>query len=234
MQYKAILFDLDGTLLPMDYDEFSKGYFHLLSKVVAPYGYEKEPFLSAMMKGVGSMVKNNGEVSNCDRFWETFSSLLNPEIYDLIPLFDEFYETEFHKTSALTRPNPLAKDAIRLAEEKAEALVLATNPLFPISAVTARLGWVGLSPEDFDLVTDYESCAFCKPNPAYFTEITETLNVAPEDCLMVGNNVVEDILPAQKLGMKTFLVTDCLIADVPIPEGPQGTFDELIQFLISI
>ena len=234
MQYKAILFDLDGTLLPMDYDEFSKGYFHLLSKVVAPYGYEKEPFLSAMMQGVASMVKNNGEVPNCDRFWETFSGLLDPEIYNLIPVFDDFYETDFNKTASLTQPNPLAKEAVRIAGEKAEAVVLATNPLFPISAVTSRLSWLGLMPEDFDLVTDYENSAFCKPNPAYFVEITETLNIAPEDCLMVGNNVVEDILPAQKLGLGTFLVTDCLIAEAPLPHCPQGSFSDLIQFLKSL
>ncbi len=234
MQYKAILFDLDGTLLPMDYDEFSKGYFHLLSKVVAPYGYEKEPFLSAMMQGVASMVKNNGEVPNCDRFWETFSGLLDTKIYDLIPVFDDFYETDFNKTASLTQPNPLAKEAVRIAGEKAEAVVLATNPLFPISAVTSRLSWLGLIPEDFDLVTDYENSAFCKPNPAYFVEITETLNIAPEDCLMVGNNVVEDILPAQKLGLGTFLVTDCLIAEAPLPDCPQGSFSDLIQFLKSL
>ena len=165
MQYKAILFDLDGTLLPMDYDEFSKGYFHLLSKVVAPYGYEKEPFLSAMMQGVASMVKNNGEVPNCDRFWETFSGLLDPEIYNLIPVFDDFYETDFNKTASLTQPNPLAKEAVRIAGEKAEAVVLATNPLFPISAVTSRLSWLRRATP---LATPLSSTSTLTPNPGTF------------------------------------------------------------------
>ncbi len=234
MQYQAILFDLDGTLLPMDYDEFSKGYFGLLSKTAALYGYEKEPFLSAMMKGVGAMVRNDGTVSNCDRFWETFSEILGPEICDLIPTFDTFYETEFHKTSALTQPTPLSKEAVLLAKEKSESVVLATNPLFPISAVNARLSWIGLSPDDFDIVTDYESCAFCKPNPAYFSELLDALMANPEDCLMIGNNTAEDILPAQKIGLETFLVTDCLIADGPLPKTPKGSLFDLVEFLKTL
>ena len=38
---KAVLFDLDGTLLPMDQDEFTKGYFKLLVGFVRIRG--KEP-----------------------------------------------------------------------------------------------------------------------------------------------------------------------------------------------
>mgnify|MGYP000177471382 FL=1 len=42
MTYQAILFDLDGTLLPMDLDQFTEGYFHLLAQTAAPYGYREE------------------------------------------------------------------------------------------------------------------------------------------------------------------------------------------------
>lgn len=36
---KAILFDLDGTVLPMNEEEFTKGYFGLLCKKLVSYGY---------------------------------------------------------------------------------------------------------------------------------------------------------------------------------------------------
>ena len=36
----TILFDLDGTLLPMDNDAFTRGYFKLLAARLAPLGYE--------------------------------------------------------------------------------------------------------------------------------------------------------------------------------------------------
>ncbi|MBQ2696996.1 MAG: HAD family hydrolase [Clostridia bacterium] len=234
MQFKAILFDLDGTLLPMDYDEFSKGYFHLLTKTAAPYGYEPKSFLSAMMQGVEAIVKNDGKVKNATVFWNVFAGILGEKIRELDPVFDNFYETEFHKAKAFTGENPLAKKAVYLAKEKAEKVVLATNPLFPESAVSSRLSWVGLSPEDFDLVTDYDSIGFCKPNPAYFSKIVETLNLSPNECLMIGNNTAEDIKAATAAGLACYLVTDCLIADGPLPDCEKGTFNELLTFLNSL
>ncbi len=232
MSYKAILFDLDGTLLPMDYDEFSRTYFHLLSKTVEPYGYERKSFLGAMMKGVGAMVKNDGNCKNEDAFWNTFAALLGEEIRNFIPAFDVFYETEFHKIADCTEPTPLAKEAVSLAREKADKVILATNPLFPPSAVRSRLQWIDLTPEDFDHVTHYENSSFCKPNPAYFTEILNKLSLSPADCLMIGNNVQEDIEASGRAGISSFLLTDCLInEDSSLPDCPQGSFKDLIAYL---
>ena len=78
MTYQAILFDLDGTLLPMDLDQFTEGYFHLLAQTAAPYGYREETLVPALWKGVGAMVKNQGNRSNCEAFWETFAQVLGP------------------------------------------------------------------------------------------------------------------------------------------------------------
>ena len=40
MKLKAVLFDLDGTLLPMDLGKFLEAYFALLSKRLVPHGYD--------------------------------------------------------------------------------------------------------------------------------------------------------------------------------------------------
>ena len=53
---KAILFDLDGTLLPMDQDEFTKGYFKLLAAKLAPYGYEPKTLIDTVWAGTAAMV----------------------------------------------------------------------------------------------------------------------------------------------------------------------------------
>lgn len=234
MQYNAILFDLDGTLLPMDYDEFARGYFHLLTNTAAPYGYEPKIFLAAMMQGVEAMVRNDGKQNNATLFWDVFAQGLGEKIRSLEPVFDKFYQTDFHKTKALTGENFLAKDAVALAKQKADKVVLATNPLFPTSAIASRLSWVGLSVEDFDLVTDYESIGFCKPNPAYFIKIADMLNVSPDSCFMIGNNTKEDMIASDKAGMNGFLVTDCLIAEEPAPDCPQGSFADLIEYLKNL
>ena len=228
----AIFFDLDGTLLPMDNATFTKGYLSLLAKTVAPLGYRADTMIPAMWKGVEAMVKNDGSASNLDRFWQAFSEVLGKECYNHIPLFDAFYDKEFHGAIAFTEPRPaLARQAVSAAKEKAGRVVLATNPLFPRVAVRSRLAWAGLSEEDFDWITDYENSSTCKPNPTYYQQIAKQLHVDPLKCLMVGNNTEEDVAAAQQAGLSTFLLTDCLIAKEPMPDTPQGSFEELIAYL---
>lgn len=233
--YKAILFDLDGTLLPMDNDEFTRGYLGMLSAAVAPLGYAADTMIPAMWRGVAAMVKNDGSYRNCEVFWETFSDLLGKDVTADIPHFDAFYDGDFNRAIRFTQPTEQARRAVALARAKAARVVLATNPFFPPNAVAARIRWAGLTPADFDLVTHYENSGSCKPNPYYYLEIAEALGVAPADCLMIGNNVDEDILAAKKAGMDTYLLTDCLIGDpTASPNTKQGSFAELLCFLESL
>ncbi len=231
-KYQAVLFDMDGTLLPMDFDEFTRGYFSLLATAVAPLGYEKKAMIGSMWQGVAAMTKNQGPRSNFDVFWEVFASLEGKQAYDHIPLFDKFYENEFHAAKALTQPTDKARKAVAAAKKAAEHVVLATNPVFPEVAVRSRLSWAGLSEDDFAFVTHYENCTASKPNPKYFTDIAEKLGVEPSQCLMVGNNVDEDILPASAAGMSTFLLTDCLMSkSETLPDCPRGSWKELMEIL---
>lgn len=231
MSYKAILFDMDGTLLPMDNDEFTRTYFGYLIRAVGHFGYNKDNLIPAMWKGVEAMVRNDGSVTVDTRFWEVFEGLFGKEVYDQIPTFDAFYRADFHKVKAVTQPTPLSKRAVTAARNAAEKVVVATNPLFPAVAIEARLSWVDLFPEDFDLVTTYENSHFCKPNPKYYLEICQKLGVDPKDCLMIGNNTREDMWAAAQTGMDTYLVTDCLIAEGECPECKSGTLAELCEFL---
>lgn len=234
MRYQAILFDLDGTLLPMDNDSFTRGYFHLLAQTAAPYGYREETLVPALWKGVAAMVKNDGTRSNQEAFWETFAQVLGSQVYEHIPVFDAFYGTEFRKAAAFTEPNPKAAQAVQLARTRAERVILATNPLFPPAGVETRLGWLGLKPTDFDWVTNYENSAYCKPNPAYYGEILSRLELNPANCLMVGNDVQEDVEAARAAGLDAFLVTDCLISRTRLPDCPQGDFAGLLEFLEAL
>ena len=231
MKYQAILFDLDGTLLPMDNDRFTKGYFKLLTKAASVHGYTYETLIPAMWKGVSAMVKNDRSKLNKDAFWDAFAEIFGEDVYSHIPTFDAFYSADLHKTKELTEPNPLAKEAVRLAHEKAEKVVLATNPLFPEAAIKARLSFIGLELSDFDLVTTYDNFGSCKPNPLYYAEIAEKMGVDAKASLMIGNNAEEDIEAAQAAGLSTYLVTDCLIAKEEMPETPSGSFAELVEFL---
>ncbi len=233
-KYEAILFDLDGTLLPMDNDEFMRCYFYHLHKVVEPYGYTMDGFVKAMWSGVEAMARNKTDRLNSECFWEVFASVLGNDVLEHIPEIDAFYLGEFENVKKTTSCTPLAREAVRLAKEKAGKVVLATNPYFPEVAVRKRIEWAGLNWEDFDLVTFYDNSTRCKPNPEYYLEIAKKIGVKPSDCLMVGNNAKEDIKASQAVGLDTFLITDCLIATIEIPETKKGSFAELIEFLKNI
>ena len=203
---KAILFDLDGTLLPMDYDGFMKMYFGALSKKVAPLGYEPEGFVPNLWQAVKTMIVNDGTKSNEEAFWKAFAAIYGDKVYDDIATFDEFYRNEFVAAKAACGFKKEAKEVVDLARKHAEKVVLATNPLFPSIATENRMSWAGLSPEDFDLFTTYENSSFSKPNTLYYKEICDKIGVEPKECLMVGNDVDEDMV-AEKLGMRVFCLT---------------------------
>lgn len=232
MSIKVILFDLDGTLLPMDQDLFVKTYFGLLAKKLAPHGYEPEKLINAVWAGTAAMVKNSGEVTNEEAFWESFAAAYSDKVKEDIPLFDEFYHNEFAGAKKVCGYNPLVAETVATLQEKGFRLVLATNPLFPRIATENRIRWAGLTPEIFELYTTYETAHYCKPNPKYYLEILQALEVSPEECLMVGNDVSEDMI-AREIGMDVFLLTDCLInkAQADISAYPNGSFPQLLEYI---
>lgn len=235
MSITTVLFDLDGTLLPMDNDEFTKVYFKLLAAKMAPYGYESKGLVDAIWAGTASMVKNDGSKTNEEAFWNTFSKIYGEQSLSHIPIFEEFYKNEFQRAKAICGDNPKAAGAVRKIKELGFRLGLATNPIFPAIATQSRIRWTGLEPSDFEIYTTYENIGFSKPNPSYYLEVAKILGVKPEECLMVGNDVTEDMV-AETIGMKVFLLTDCLInrEDKDISEYNHGNFDDLISYIEKI
>lgn len=233
MCMKAVFFDLDGTLLPMDQEEFVKSYLGLLGKRLVPKGYEFEKFAKVMWAGVGAMVKNDGTCTNEERFWKVFVEAFGERSLADKPFIDEFYHKEFNKVQAVCGFHAMAKEIVELVKEKGLLPVLATNPLFPHTATENRMRWAGLEPEMFAVYTTYEDCHFCKPNPKYYLELLEKLNLKPEECIMVGNDFEEDIVPTKALGMKTFLLTDCLINknEADISNCEHGDFAALKKYM---
>lgn len=233
MSFTTVLFDLDGTLLPMDQDLFTKTYFKGLTKKLAPYGYTPDQLIDAIWTGTKAMVTNDGSRTCEAAFWDRFASILGQDVREKEPIFAEFYANEFQSVQTVCGYNPEAAKLVRDLKAAGYRVVLATNPLFPAVATESRTRWAGLEPSEFELVTTYESARFCKPNPAYYREILEKLGVLPEDCVMVGNDVKEDMIPTAGLGMQTFLLTDCLLNKdgLDISAYAQGSFAELRSFL---
>ncbi len=232
MPITTILFDLDGTLLPMDQELFAKTYFTSIAQYVAPCGYDFEDVIKGIWAGTKEMIKNTGKKTNEVVFWDTFASLFGERVYADMPTFDRFYVEHFDDIAPVCGHDDRAAEVIRLCHERGRKTVLATNPIFPRIATQKRIKWAGLSTEDFILYTTYDNSRFCKPNLKYYTAILDELGLSPEECIMVGNDVGEDMI-ARELGMQVFLLTDCIInrKDEDISVYPHGGFDELLAFL---
>ena len=206
----TILFDLDGTLLPLDQKQFMHGYFALFSKRCKELGYDVGSTLSALQAGLKAMLDNDGNMTNKTRFDQTFERMTGIPSDEFNSRFASFYEVEFHQLRDASRPTALASDLVNLVREKGYDTVLATTPLFPWQGTHARLSWAKVNPRHFSLITTYEDFCHAKPNLGYYQQILKDRSVEAQQCLMIGNDVGEDMI-AQQLGMQVYLVTDCLI-----------------------
>lgn len=232
MTDKVILFDLDGTLLPMDTDGFIDTYIQELAGRVS-HIVEPEIFVKALLGGTKAMMSDlNPERTNEQVFEETFLSMSGVNKEEIWPVLDEFYDTTFPTFSYLCEPTSLAREVVEEAIAQGFKVAVATNPVFPRTAINHRLSWAGLQDLPFELVTVYEESMFTKPHKEYYEFIAEQLGTKPAQCVMAGNDVQED-LAASKAGMKTFLVKGCVIdrGEPQFKADDEGTLDELLRKL---
>lgn len=230
----TILFDLDGTLLPMDQDKFTKYYFSLLAQKMAPYGYEAKSLIENIWKGTYKMIQNDGSKTNEQVFWDIFSGFYGQKAIEDQNLFEEFYRNEFQMAKKSCGYNPMSQVVID-SLKKEYPIILATNPIFPSIATHSRIRWAGLKPEDFVYITTYENSHSCKPNLVYYQELIDRFHLIPDHCLMVGNDASEDMI-AQNLGFHVFLLTDNLLntKNLDISKYPQGSFEDLLKFIETL
>ncbi|OLO36308.1 haloacid dehalogenase [Alkalihalophilus pseudofirmus] len=231
---KVILFDLDGTLLPMDTESFIQNYIKELAPRVA-HIMEPNHFVKSLWAGTEAMIKNlDPKKTNEQVFEETFLTMTKLNKNDIWPTLDHFYENIFPTFSHFTQPTSTAKKVVDEAFSQGYRVAIATNPVFPKVAINHRLNWAGVADMPFDMVTVYEESTFTKPHTHYYNDICQRLKVTPEECIMVGNDVQEDMV-VSTIGMKTFLVDGFVIdrgtQSYAIDE--RGTLDELYHRLAS-
>lgn len=231
MAIKAILFDLDGTLLPMDTDAFVRQYLKSLAPYVANV-IPPETMVASLWKATELMIFNKeAHRTNEEVFVEEFCKLTGVEKEQVWPTFDQFYEEEFPKLHIHTQPNPeQSRKVIQAALNQGYRVAIATNPVFPRAAICQRLQWAGVDDLPIDFVTVYEETRFCKPHPEYYLEVVERLGFQPDECVMVGNDRQEDLV-ASLAGLKTYYINQCRIdrGEPAFVPDQEGTMDELYQ-----
>jgi FMN phosphatase YigB (HAD superfamily) len=227
----TFLFDLDGTLLPMDIEEFTQLYFQEMAKVFSDI-IEPERLVKYVWKATKDMISNMEQRPNQEVFMESFANLVGQDKLQLYrDRFDAFYDEGFLNTRKCVGDVPFMRESVYILKDKGYRAAIATNPLFPRKAIIHRVKWAGFKPEDFSYISCYENNCFCKPQIAFYEEVLKNIGRQPHQCIMVGNDVQEDMVAAS-LGMKTFLITDYLIhrAKEPIECTYMGSYEEFYEF----
>jgi FMN phosphatase YigB (HAD superfamily) len=213
---KTLLIDLDDTLLDSNMGEFIPVYMDRLAEYLSDLA-PREQLIETLLQAIRSITVNLDPTRTLkSTFDKAFYPVLGVTEKDLRPRVQTFYEQEFPKLRELTKPRPQAPEFIRHAHQSSFELVLATNPLFPRTAITQRLSWSGVDDSDdvWDLITSYETSHFTKPNPEYLAEILGLLGRPCAEAVMIGDNPDADLAPAVLLGMQAFHVTN----------APNGTY----------
>lgn len=229
---KTILFDLDGTLLPMNQSLFLQTYLQLLAQEMIAHGYEPQTLLRNIMRGTELMLQNDGMKTNEEVFWDYFAEVYHGEVRNDERKFHDFYVNAFPQVQKVCGYNPAVAPLIEKLKAQGFKLVVATNPIFPRVATHERLRWAGLNPHDFVVITTYENSSFSKPNAQYYQEILTTINEKPENVLMVGNDTSDD-LGALRVGIDIYFVVDNLINknNVDLTQYKHGSFSEFTEYL---
>lgn len=229
----TLLLDLDDTLLDTNLEAFMPAYFQALSRHLAERGLPST-MLRAFIAGVNLMNESEDPTHTLE---EIFDSQFYPELgiskHDLIHILEAFYDDVFPLLRQHTRQRPDAVPLIDWATSCGYRIAIATDPLFPRKATEHRLRWAGFDPERFELVSTFEHFHFTKTHPAYYAEVLGRLGWPEGPVLVAGNDIDRDLLPAYRLGLKTFFV-DGETASSPGFEAGRGKLADLRPWLESI
>lgn len=205
---QAVLFDLDDTLLGNRMEEFLPRYFMLLARYAQQLAYDGD-FIAAVIASTQTVIANTDPArTNRAVFWSDFTARTGLDPVATERFFEQFYAEQFPALKATTAIRPIAAPLVDLCLARGLRVVVATNPLFPTTAIEQRLAWAGLpvTRYPFDLVTTMDNMHAAKPNAAYYREILDAIDCAPEQALVVGDSWENDVEPALRLGMPAYWV----------------------------
>ena len=212
MQFQAFLFDLDGTLINFDPEEFVRRYLSAASQFFIDLIPDPQSFIREILNSTDVMENNNNDLTTTlEDFLLDFCPKFNAECDEIKQRFLQFYKTKFDVVKPIITPMIGAKELLLNIRKKIPdaKIILATNPVFPMISIKRRIEWGGLSPDYFDHITHAENSKFCKGNSKYWFEIIDFIKKKPSESLVIGNDGLRD-MSAKKYGFKTFFLESTL------------------------
>jgi FMN phosphatase YigB (HAD superfamily) len=243
MSINTILFDLDSTLNTINEMEFSRKYFTLLHEYYFSE-FEIQYFCDTLTDITRSiMLSKNTRELNAKKFMKEISKHFKRKTKKIFDDFKNYYANEYTQLEEFVKPAPHAHEIVELAFEKGYNVVIATTPIFLEHAINLRIYWSGIAEFDFKLITHAENMCSSKPREVYYTEILKKIKKKPNECFMVGNEFLGDIVGPTKIGIRTFYCPQTTTNDLFIsPELKrfskikptyQGTLEDLNELITN-
>lgn len=210
---KIFLFDLDGTVLAANENDFMHAYFDELARAL--HGLLPSDGLAGNILAATARMQadTSSGSNNLEKFRREFDTLY--EGVDQQAIWDrimEFYATTFDNVHEVMGRNEPLYRSVTYLRQKGYRVLLTTNPVFPQLATYKRMAWAGFSQDAFEYVSTMENCGYCKPNVEYWRDVVTLMKVDPAQAIAVGNDCTED-MSARLVGIETYLVTDYVIGD---------------------
>lgn len=212
---KAVLFDMDETLLDINLGAFCALWAKDVSGLVADIG-RKNPLATLLRLGsafyalnrndrAGTDNRTNREFFDAEVLRTCDVDLSDPVIFDALAYYEqEILPKKGFKVSGAA-PRAGAHEAIEACAERGLKVALLTNPSFTEAGIRCRMGWAKIADAPFELVTTMDNCTRVKPSPVYYLESLEKLGLEPHEALMVGNDPKRDF-PTPDCGLRTAYV----------------------------
>ena len=205
---KAVFLDLDNTLLHNPDRRFSAAFRQQFDRYFSScFSIEDaSTALRTAIRAISSDSCNNA--TNTQVMLDSLSAALSLSRAETAAALASFYDEDYNELKALTAPVSKAEALVERLLNENVLVAIATNPLYPESAILKRIEWAGLSNFvcEFAFVTNSDNVHFAKPCPAYFAETVARVGIEPDEALVVGDSLINDIDAARAIGLHTWQV----------------------------
>jgi FMN phosphatase YigB (HAD superfamily) len=230
---KAVLLDLDDTLLGCADRVFVPEYLRLVDQyLLQRWDYPQfSQVLRRFIRAAGE--PRDVRQTNADLAESIIVQATRRTPDEIRAAFADFYARVYPRLINCVEPVPLAVELFNTLRGQDYAIVIATNPLYPAEAIRQRLVWAGLPGDltEYTLVTHSENMHFAKPDPAYYAEIVARVGVEPDEALMVGDSITNDMQPAETVGLSTYHAASGELTGKPEAGRRSGSLGDLLALV---
>ena len=199
---KAILFDMDETLLNINLNAFILKVCRQEAQILSEISRKNQ---MSILKSFGSSLwamidsERTDDMINFDFFVQDFKErsgipLDDPVIAEAITYYEQEVLPLLNDRSIDAHPKHGGYEALTTALAHGYKVALFTDPGFSEQVCRARMKWAGIEEIPFERITFMENSTRCKPSGRYYYENIAALGLSPEEVLMVGNDPKRDFI----------------------------------------